>query len=414
MKKFAALIPLALIAALIPAAESAAKPPPTTGSSEASTASGVAVRSLGRVSSAKKATLEKRAIQSDAAAIAGQTNRSLDQVTDELEWQREVSQEAKRLADRYPTSFTGVRIVSHEKRSVWVGFKGQAPEVNLPSGTDAKVASGLPLNESEFRKATTDVVNEAESAFGAEATAVPDIVSGSIDVIVAKTKPADSSNKVRKLASDTVGSRVGAAKLKVTFDPKATSGVEEASGGAKLEVAGTGSLHCTSAFSIIKNGVTGMLTAQHCTSSFTHENYNGASEYSASTVASTLGTNGDLRWYNTSTNEVPQFRADYSDLRNLYTAPGFSEGQWMCHFGYGNGKSCDTVYRIGVSSGGVSNLIAMTHHYTTGGNSGGPWFYGTAGYGVHRGWTSIWFQNRAVFTPLNRVMPAFGAYILVN
>ena len=79
-----------------------------------------------------------------------------------------------------------------------------------------------------------------------------------------------------------------------------------------------------------------------------------------------------------------------------------------------DGKLGSNVYSTPVSSNGVSGLTAMTHHYTTGGNSGGPWFLGTGGYGVHRGWTSIWFAERAVFTPLNRVMPAFGAFILVN
>jgi hypothetical protein len=416
VKKLATLIPLTLAAALLPAAQAAADPanPPNRRPPAESSAVGVPTRSLGAGSAADKAAKDKAALQSDAVAIARQTDRPLDKVAAELDWQARVKAEAQRLAENDPAAFTGVRITSHEKREVWFGFKGAAPDVRLPSGTEATVAENQPLNAAEIRQATDKVARSAKASFGAETSAVPDIVSGSIDVVVAKKKPVDAASKTRRLADATVGTSDKATKLKVVFDPKASSGVEAASGGAKLEVSGTANLHCTSAFSIIRNGVTGMLTAQHCTSSFTHENYNGGTEYSSSTVMSTIGANGDLRWYNTSTNEVPQFRADYSDLRNLYTAPGFSEGEWMCHFGYGNGKSCDTVYRIGVSSNGVSGLTAMTHHYTTGGNSGGPWFYGTGGYGVHRGWTSIWFANRAVFTPLNRVMPAFGAFILVN
>ena len=416
MKKLATLIPLALAAALLPAAQAAAEPggPPVEKSPAESSAAGVPTRSLGTGSAADKAAKDKAALRSDAVAIARQTERPLRQVTAELDWQAQVKAEAQRLAEAYPEAFTGARITSHEKREVWLGFKGSAPAVQLPSGTEATVAGDQPLNAGELRQATNKVARSAKASFGAETSAVPDVVSGTIEVIVAKTKPADAASKTRQLAAETVGTSDKAAELKVVFDPKARSGVEAASGGAKLEVSGTANLHCTSAFSIIKNGVTGMLTAQHCTSSFTHENFNGDTEYSTSTVMSTIGSNGDLRWYDSSTNEVPQFRADYSDLRNLYTAPGFSEGEWMCHFGYGNGKSCDTVYRVGVSSNGVSGLTAMTHHYTTGGNSGGPWFFGTGGYGVHRGWTSIWFAERAVFTPLNRVMPAFGAYILVN
>lgn len=413
MKKFAVLIPLTLMAVLIPAEASAAGPliPVQPGGSAASD---VAVSSVGRVSSAVKAADEQRSFQLDAASIATQTSRPLAQVTAELNWQGEVNQEAKRLAGLYPTTLTGVRILSHEKRSVWVGFEGRAPKVALPFGSDATVVSNQPMSEMELRQATSDVARQARALFGVEVTAAPDAVTRSIDVIVTKVTPADSAGKILQLAAGTVGTKSDSVKLNVTFDPTATSEAEAASGGAKLETIDKGSVHCTSAFSIVRNGVTGMLTAYHCGSTFTHENFDGDTEYSASTVASTFGTNGDLRWYNTPTNEVPQFRANYSDLRNLYTAPGFSEGQWMCHFGYGNGKSCDTVFRIHVSTGQLSNLIAMSHHKTTGGNSGGPWFFGGGGYGVHRGLTTIKSQKRAVFTPLNRVWPAFDAYILVN
>lgn len=413
MKKLLiALAPVALAAALLPATQATADPAGET--SATASAAAVPTRSLGTTSAKDKAATDKAALQSDAESIARQTKRPVAEVTAELDWQARVKAEAQRLAEAYPKTFTGVRIISHERREVWLGFKGAAPAVRLPSGTDATVAGGQPMNAVELQRATEKVASAAQRSFDAETSAVPDIVSGTIDLIVAKTEPTDAASKTRQLAAQTVGTSADSAKIKVAFDPKASSGLEAASGGARLEVSGTGNLHCTSAFTIIKNGVTGMLTAQHCTSAFTHENFNGDTEYSAWTVSSTIGANGDLRWYNTTTNEVPQFRADYSDLRNLYTAPGFSEGEWMCHFGYGNGKSCDTVYRIGVSSGGVSGLTAMTHHYTTGGNSGGPWFWGTGGYGVHRGWTSIWFAERAVFTPLNRVWPAFGAYILVN
>lgn len=413
MKKLLTLIPLGLAAAMLPATQSIAAPIDDTGKGGGqSTAASVPTRSTGDSTSGAKDKADKVALESDVEAIAKQTDRPVEQVAAEIAWQDQVKAEAQRLADTYPDTFTGVRIVSHAKQAVWLGFKGKAPDVRLPADSDATVASDQPMNAMELEQAADRLARSAKSTFGAESSAVPDMTTATIDVIVAEDEPADAASKTRELRAQTVGD--GSVKLKVNFDPKASSGVEAASGGAKLEYTNSGSLECTSAFTIIKNGVTGMLTAQHCTSAFTHENFNGDTEYGTSTVASTLGSNGDLRWYNTTTNEVPQFRADYSDLRNLYTAPGFSEGEWMCHFGYGNGKSCDTVYRVGVSSNGVSGLTAMTHHYTTGGNSGGPWFWGTGGYGVHRGWTSIWFSERAVFTPLNRVMPAFGAYILVN
>lgn len=121
-----------------------------------------------------------------------------------------------------------------------------------------------------------------------------------------------------------------------------------------------------------------------------------------------------MQIYTTSDIEGPRFRADYRDVRTLAQAPGFSVRTYMCHFGRGNGKRCDTVYDTTVSKGSLSGLIAMEHHYTTGGNSGGPWYNGTKGYGIHHGYKTIWFKDRSLFTPLNRVTRHWGAYVLVG
>jgi hypothetical protein len=374
----------------------------------------VRVHSLGKATATEKAAQERRSLRLDASTIARQTKRSTDQVYADLVWQGVVGNEDQRLATLYPKTYAGLRILSHAKRTVWLGFTGVAPKVNLPSRTLATVASHQPLNETAMSQLTAEVARQATASFNAESTAAPDIVSGSIEVTVAKPKPAQADRAIRQLAADTVGTKPGSAQLKVVFDPNAKSKTEATSGGGKLEIPGTESLDCTSAFSVIKDGVTGMLTAQHCTNWFTHENFDGDFESNAMSIASTIGVNGDLLWYDTPTKEMPQFRADFRDLRNLNTAPGVTLGQWICQFGYGNGKSCDTVYRIGVSASGVNNLVALTHHFTTGGNSGGPWFNGNAGYGVHRGFAPIQFQDRSLFTPLNQVWPAFGASILLN
>ncbi|MCW2804028.1 MAG: hypothetical protein JWN06_2245 [Propionibacteriaceae bacterium] len=409
------IVALAVVGATAPAVSTAA--PTESGGAPQPSGSGtsmVHVHSLGKATATEKAAQERRSLRLDASTIARQTKRSTDQVYADLVWQGVIGNEDQRLATQYPKTYAGLRILSHAKRTVWLGFTGVAPKVNLPSHTLATVASHQPLNETEMSQLTAEVARQATDSFNAESTVAADIVNGSIEVTVAKPKPTQADRVIRQLAADTVGTKSGSAQLKVVFDPRAKTKTEAASGGAKLETPGTESLDCTSAFSVIKDGVTGMLTAQHCTSWFTHENFDGDSELSAMSISSTIGVNGDLLWYDTPTNEMPQFRADFRDLRKLNTAPGVILGQWICQFGYGNGKSCDTVYRIGVSAGGINNLVALTHHFTTGGNSGGPWFNGNAGYGVHRGFTPIQFQDRSLFTPLNQVWPAFGASILLN
>lgn len=374
----------------------------------------VAVQSVGGAPADLRVAETEAALLADAETIAQIEGRPATEVVDDLHWQTAVQEEIDRLWSVDPGAFAGSRI-SHADRSVWVGFTGAAPRSNFPAETQAQLASDLPLSHDELAAAALEATTTADQVFGGESVARADEETGTIEIFVGISQTADADAKVALIRSAVQSLTGGQADVVVMFDPNATGGVEDAYGGARLEYTSSGSLKCTSAFSVIRNSARSMLTAQHCTLPFTHENSSGSTEYSASHVASHYGSNGDMRRYNTSTVERPKFRANYSDLRTIYSAPGFSEGTYMCHFGRGNGKSCDKVYDTTVSKGDLGSLIATERHKTTGGNSGGPWFYGTSGFGIHHGYKTIWFRERSLFTPLNRVGAQWsGTYILVG
>ncbi len=397
---------LAILAIAAPATLAVADDEPTAPSE-------VKVVSSGKTDPRQVRLEEAKALQVDAATIAKEVGGDAKQTLLDLEWQNLVNAEVTRLRAANPKVFGGARILSHEKRAVWLGFTGKVDGVAMPKGTNLELDAKLAISEADMGEATILAAEVAQKLTEVEVSAAPDTMTGVIDVVLSRAERSGDAAVADKI-TEALRSNGHQVKVNLVFDPKATGALEDAYGGAKLEYRNSGSLQCTSAFTVIKNNRRSILTAQHCNSGFTHENSNGATELSTWTEQSYYGSGGDLRHYGTTDVERARFRADYSDLRTLHTAPGFSEGSFMCHFGYGNGKSCDRVYRINTSSGGAGHLTAMHRHYTTGGNSGGPWFLGTSGYGVHHGYKTIWFRGRSLFTPLNRVWPAFNAYILVS
>lgn len=183
MKKLLTLIPLGLAAAMLPATQTMAAPVDDTGKGGGqSTAARVPTRSTGDSTATDKQKADAVATESDVEAIARQTDRPVKEVATKIAWQDRVKAEAQRLAETYPDTFTGVRIVSHAKQEVWLGFKGKAPDVKLPEGSEATVADDQPMNAAELEQAASRLAGAAKSTFDAEASAVPDMTTATIDV----------------------------------------------------------------------------------------------------------------------------------------------------------------------------------------------------------------------------------------
>ena len=134
-----------------------------------------------------------------------------------------------------------------------------------------------------------------------------------------------------------------------------------------------------------------------------------------------LGSSGDLEWHATSGNEIDNYMASPTDERDVSTvwpANGFANNMVTCiHSRVQGTRSCDRIYSTNVSSGlfgsGVGSLIAMDNDNTVGGDSGGPWSFGTIADGIHRGDQWIWFGTRNVFSRAANLPAAVGARVMV-
>ena len=90
--------------------------------------------------------------------------------------------------------------------------------------------------------------------------------------------------------------------------------------------------------------------------------------------------------------------------------------QRYCIYGRSsNNRECDEVYSdfVNAISGGtlISSLVGMTDDNTIGGDSGGPWSFGTEATGGHRGDQWIWFKYRNVFSVADLFPVALGVFV---
>jgi len=86
-------------------------------------------------------------------------------------------------------------------------------------------------------------------------------------------------------------------------------------------------------------------------------------------------------------------------------------GDPVCKYGRTTGYTCGTIETKQFDPDGSGTLFNATFIYVDGGSvnlsegedSGGPWFYGTTAYGVHKGGSGndAWFMAQNYMSALN-------------
>jgi hypothetical protein len=92
-------------------------------------------------------------------------------------------------------------------------------------------------------------------------------------------------------------------------------------------------------------------------------------------------------------------------------ASWIDEGDIYRRFGQRTGAVEDTVYAESVSHDDVDRLVATEDNETDDGDSGGPWYRKNAAAGLQRGWTTIWFEEREIWSKAYYIDEALGVYI---
>jgi hypothetical protein len=161
-------------------------------------------------------------------------------------------------------------------------------------------------------------------------------------------------------------------------------------GGAKLST-------CTTGFTV-KNGsgTKGVLTSAHCDDPQTYYEADGTS-YALTFKAAKEDADEDYQWHTNAVHAVySKFYVDGSGLRGVTGTKSRANqnvGDWVCHYGKVSLLSCATISSKTFSPGKICKGATCASTWIkvegsglacAGGDSGGPWFYNSTAYGIHK------------------------------
>lgn len=131
----------------------------------------------------------------------------------------------------------------------------------------------------------------------------------------------------------------------------------------------------------------GISTAAHCSGMTT---YNGRA-----ITAGASNTSADVRWYQyNSGTDTALFQYQLGMTRNVTTVANPVLNQRICDFGYGTvdyggggnpSGLCAYVAATGSCTATTCSKVVMDSKVTVGGDSGGPWYFGSTAKGIHSG-----------------------------
>jgi streptogrisin C len=152
--------------------------------------------------------------------------------------------------------------------------------------------------------------------------------------------------------------------------------------------------NCTSGFSVSATGggEDGVTDAAHCANSGVTEN-----GISITFVAGKWGDDQDVQWFHTpNMNDTNLVKDGSSSTRTITSRTGRSQmfvSEAVCKYGRMTGYSCGQIVSVNANPGSLDNhtynatfiRAGAGNLASQGGDSGGPWFFGHAAFGIHKG-----------------------------
>lgn len=191
---------------------------------------------------------------------------------------------------------------------------------------------------------------------------------------------------------------------------------DHAFGGQKTTYTGDNTF-CTSGWTVYDITETGprygVTDAGHCSI----KNRISAANHHMTLRGEHYGSWGDVEWFTTDTNEIPEFFAGPDTRRPvLQVEPreSISVNETICLFGRGSlVKNCTAkVDYVSQACGSLNRMVVMDKDIGQSGDSGGPWFYGNRAYGGHHGPCGT-VPNRDAFSAAALFWQALGVEVVV-
>ena len=355
--------------------------------------------------------------------VANQLDISLQTAIDRYAWNDDFALMVAEIREAFPGAFTGGEIVDDD--NAWVAFADSAPQAardiintfsSSHSGVSVEVRTDLGFTEVELQ----DTIAAYHFAvFGdsvvADAVTSFDFATNQMETMVVLNSTASDSiiDDLRAKGEEQLTSDIlGSITTSVVRSPSEVLGGEDHDtkhmGGEILRT-------CTSGFGTKdSSGTRGISTAGHCSNS---QSDDGSS---LTFKGAHFGTHGDFQWHTGPDNGSNEFysgsaTATEDNDREVTSVGSPTVGQWLCRNGVTSHKDCQKVRKLNVSRNGAQNLVQMEKHYSAGGDSGGPVFWGNAAYGIHYGW--MYDPNttkREVFSRADRIDDALSISIATD
>ena len=344
----------------------------------------------------------------DLQFVADAKGITLDEAIARYGWRDDFSAAVGAIRDNDPSSLAGAAItstssatinfsgsISADAQSVIDDFETENPNITTSTQTN------LGYTEKEAEEAVVGAYFAVIEENGVEdGTAYFDDETNQIVIAVNMvTPPSDEEKAALERAAERGAKEATRPDITDTFTIS-LSVVEAELGGNE-----SGSAHmgdeawnaCTSGFGVKVSGTRGITTAAHCTNTATDDGH-------ALTFKNEHeGRYGDVQWHtgpDTMGNDFYAGSATVVEANSRHvTGTGTAvKGQTLCRNGRVSFKDCQDVRKTNVCFRFTCRLVQMEGHCSTGGDSGGPVYWGNTAYGVHKGWMWAWFRWREIFT----------------
>lgn len=364
-------------------------------------------------------TSDEDALAADAQAIADKFGWSQADTLLRLRHQEDFGELVVQLAKDYPDSFAGSwTSMDTALPDSFVRFKGSVPEAAVAlaqsRGVSVTFQGDSTYSLSEMRERAAALYQEL-AALGSPEVATGVRASEQMIIASAVWPPG-----LQSLTADELVARLpdwaAAEDIAIDFTKGPLTQPAHTYGGAWMR--DDGSRECTSGFTAVRNGITGVTTAGHCAGLNQYEQPSDGLVYSAPFVMQHTTTWGDFEFHTTSHPEYARFHADLGDFRSvhlMFLSEGISEGDAICGFGRKTlDKQCRTVWATFFTCGQYGHLLLTLDSIMASGDSGGPFFLGTTAYGDFYGWCFVGNSSHSVVSLADYFDEALDADILTE
>ncbi|MFC3195787.1 S1 family peptidase [Marinicella sediminis] len=369
------------------------------------------------------------AVFEDTRLLAKERGVNIKDVRQALAFQDQFASYFAELLEKYPNQIARVWLEPAPYQDAHIQFVGKAPAIQAPANVNLFGGGSYSMQEQQERAALLSKLLRANNH--SNFLTYFDQQSGQIKLEM-KTSRAAKAMSLTDL-SDTLSAGFNgldmddnrlAKSLSINdIDYEVIIGEGEiydfdyARGGEWLT--DDGGKECTSGWAVSGPNGNGIITAAHCTGLNGLDHHYTTSDPTMTFRSQERG-NGDVEYHTTSHSEVAEYYAREDEVRDVTGIKWtilMLPGQSVCEYGRSdNVRSCNhdviatgvtTTFTDGVT---VSNLVRVSGDDSIGGDSGGPWSWGTVAWGVHSGSNG----STSVFTPVQRAQSELNVTILTQ